>query len=209
MLKRKNNNIQETIASKNMKVVEDVVRCDWVTKDPLYKAYHDNEWGKPEFNSIHLFEMLCLGGQQAGLSWITVLKKREHYRTLFHNFNPYEVSKLDQNNIEHFLCDPGIIRNRRKLEAIVKNAKCYLKMEENGIDFSKFVWRFVDYAPIVNQWSNIQEVPTQTKASSALSNALKKRGFKFVGSTICYAFMQTCGLVNDHIIKCICYNKKY
>ncbi|KAM3966677.1 uncharacterized protein ACR2FA_012215 [Aphomia sociella] len=181
-------------------------RCQWVTNEPIYIAYHDKEWGKPEYDSLQLFEMLCLESQQAGLSWITILKKRENYRKVFYNFNPYKVSKFTQADVNNILKNNGIIRHKGKIEAIINNSKCYIDMENNSENFSDFIWKFVDNKPKVNNWLNIKDVPTKTEVSDALSAALKKRGFKFVGSTICYAFMQACGLVNDHIAGCFCYN---
>ena len=160
-------------------------RCGWVSQDPLYIEYHDNEWGVAEKNPRKLFEMICLEGQQAGLSWITVLKKRENYRSAFHQFDP-------------------VIRHRGKIQAIIGNARAFLAMEENGEPFADFVWSFVDNHPQVTTAAALAEIPTTTPASDALSKALKKRGFKFVGSTICYSFMQACGLVNDHVTGCFC-----
>ncbi|QFH69060.1 DNA-3-methyladenine glycosylase I [Atlantibacter subterranea] len=180
-------------------------RCGWVTQDPLYLAYHDNEWGIPETDGQKLFEMICLEGQQAGLSWITVLKKRENYRRCFHQFNPVAVAQMQAEDVETLLQDAGIIRHRGKIEAIINNARAFLAMEANGEPFSEFVWSFVDNTPQVTRAAAMSEIPTTTPASDALSKALKKRGFKFVGSTICYSFMQACGLVNDHITGCICH----
>ncbi|TSJ53591.1 DNA-3-methyladenine glycosylase I [Atlantibacter subterranea] len=180
-------------------------RCGWVTQDPLYLAYHDNEWGIPETDGQKLFEMICLEGQQAGLSWITVLKKREKYRRCFHQFNPVAVAQMQAEDVETLLQDAGIIRHRGKIEAIINNARAFLAMEANGEPFSEFVWSFVDNTPQVTRAAAMSEIPTTTPASDALSKALKKRGFKFVGSTICYSFMQACGLVNDHITGCICH----
>lgn len=179
-------------------------RCGWLNEDPIYIQYHDNEWGKPEYNSKKLFEMICLEGQQAGLSWITVLKKRGRYRELFHNFDPHKISIFTNTDIEKICTDSGIIRHKLKIGAIVNNAKCYIKMEKEGEDFSKFIWGFVDNKPIVNNWKVHTNIPAKTPISDALSKALKQKGFKFIGSTICYAFMQACGLVDDHINDCIC-----
>lgn len=180
-------------------------RCGWVTQDPIYLAYHDNEWGMPETDRQKLFEMICLEGQQAGLSWITVLKKRENYRQAFHHFDPETVAQMTPDDIERLLQDPGIIRHRGKVTAIIGNARALLAMEQNGEDFVQFVWSFVDGQPIINHAASLGEVPVTTPASDALSKALKKRGFKFVGSTICYSFMQACGLVNDHLTTCFCH----
>ena len=175
-------------------------RCGWVSQDPLYIAYHDNEWGVPETDSKKLFEMICLEGQQAGLSWITVLKKRENYRACFHQFDPVKVAAMQEEDVERLVQDAGIIRHRGKIQAIIGNARAYLQMEQNGEPFVDFVWSFVNHQPQVTQ-----ATPTSTSASDALSKALKKRGFKFVGTTICYSFMQACGLVNDHVVGCCCY----
>lgn len=180
-------------------------RCGWVSQDPLYIAYHDNEWGVPETDSKKLFEMICLEGQQAGLSWITVLKKRENYRACFHQFDPVKVAAMQEEDVERLVQDAGIIRHRGKIQAIIGNARAYLQMEQNGETFVDFVWSFVNHQPQVTQATTLSEIPTSTSASDALSKALKKRGFKFVGTTICYSFMQACGLVNDHVVGCCCY----
>ncbi|HCO7526860.1 DNA-3-methyladenine glycosylase I [Escherichia coli] len=180
-------------------------RCGWVSQDPLYIAYHDNEWGVPETDSKKLFEMICLEGQQAGLSWITVLKKRENYRACFHQFDPVKVAAMQEEDVERLVQDAGIIRHRGKIQAIIGNARAYLQMEQNGEPFVDFVWSFVNHQPQVTQATTLSEIPTSTSASDALSKALKKRGFKFVGTTICYSFIQACGLVNDHVVGCCCY----
>ncbi|HAW3783935.1 TPA: DNA-3-methyladenine glycosylase I [Escherichia coli] len=180
-------------------------RCGWVSQDPLYIAYHDNEWGVPETDSKKLFEMICLEGQQAGLSWITVLKKRENYRACFHQFDPVKVAAMQEEDVERLVQDAGIIRHRGKIQAIIGNTRAYLQMEQNGEPFVDFVWSFVNHQPQVTQATTLSEIPTSTSASDALSKALKKRGFKFVGTTICYSFMQACGLVNDHVVGCCCY----
>ena len=179
-------------------------RCGWVSQDPLYIEYHDNEWGVAEKNPRKLFEMICLEGQQAGLSWITVLKKRENYRSAFHQFDPVRVAAMDEEDVERLVLDAGIIRHRGKIQAIIGNARAFLAMEENGEPFADFVWSFVDNHPQVTTAAALAEIPTTTPASDALSKALKKRGFKFVGSTICYSFMKACGLVNDHVTGCFC-----
>nr|WP_318383504.1 DNA-3-methyladenine glycosylase I [uncultured Enterobacter sp.] len=180
-------------------------RCGWVSQDQLYIDYHDNEWGVPQMDGQKLFEMICLEGQQAGLSWITVLKKRENYRRCFHNFDPQKVAALQDEDIERLVQDASIIRHRGKIQAIIGNARAYLTMAENGESFSDFVWAFVDHQPKITTAATLGEIPTSTPASDALSKALKKRGFKFVGTTICYSFMQACGLVNDHITGCLCH----
>ncbi|GJL33289.1 DNA-3-methyladenine glycosylase 1 [Phytobacter ursingii] len=180
-------------------------RCGWVTQDPLYLAYHDEEWGVPQMDGKKLFEMICLEGQQAGLSWITVLKKRENYRNAFHQFDPEKVAAMGPDDVERLVLDAGIIRHRGKIEAIIGNARAWLAMEQNGEPFAPFVWSFVDNEPQITQAAALGDIPTSTPASDALSKALKKRGFKFVGTTICYSFMQACGLVNDHITDCFCH----
>lgn len=180
-------------------------RCGWVTEDPLYIAYHDKEWGIPHTDSRQLFEMLCLEGQQAGLSWITILKKRENYRRAFHQFDAQAVALMGEQEIDLLMLDSGLIRHRGKLSAIVANARALLAMEAQGEDFVRFIWRTVETQPQINHFQRGADVPAFTPASEALSKALKKRGFKFVGSTICYAFMQACGLVNDHLTDCFCH----
>jgi DNA-3-methyladenine glycosylase I len=180
-------------------------RCGWVSNDPLYQHYHDHEWGRPQRENKALFEMLCLEGQQAGLSWITVLKKRENYRAAFHQFDPQAVAQMTETDIDALMQNSGLIRHRGKLTAIVTNARAYCAMQANGEDFSRLVWSFVDDQPQINYFVGKSDVPAETAVSLALSKALKKRGFKFVGSTICYSFMQACGLVNDHITACFCH----
>jgi DNA-3-methyladenine glycosylase I len=180
-------------------------RCGWVSQDPLYIAYHDSEWGVAQRDKQKLFEMICLEGQQAGLSWITVLKKRENYREAFHHFDPVKVAAMDENDVERLVLNAGIIRHRGKIQAIIGNARAFLTMEANGEPFADFVWSFVDNHAQVTRAATLAEIPTSTPASDALSKALKKRGFKFVGTTICYSFMQACGLVNDHITGCFCH----
>lgn len=180
-------------------------RCGWVTQDPLYLAYHDEEWGVPQTDGQKLFEMICLEGQQAGLSWITVLKKRENYRHAFHHFDPQRVAAMGPDDVDRLVLDAGIIRHRGKIEAIIGNARAYLTMEQNGEPFREFVWSFVNNEPQLTTATALSELPTSTPISDALSKALKKRGFTFVGTTICYSFMQACGLVNDHVAGCICH----
>ncbi|EOC1426881.1 DNA-3-methyladenine glycosylase I [Cronobacter dublinensis] len=180
-------------------------RCGWVTQDPLYLAYHDEEWGEPQKDNHTLFEMICLEGQQAGLSWITVLKKREHYRRRFHGFDPHAVAQMGPEAVDELVLEPGIIRHRGKIEAIIANARAYLAMQAQGEDFATFVWSFVGGAPRINSPATLAQVPVTTQEAQALSKALKKRGFKFVGPTICYSFMQACGLVNDHLAGCGCH----
>ena len=181
-------------------------RCPGVGELPIYIDYHDKEWGKPQFDSQKLFEKICLEGQQAGLSWITVLKKRAAYRAAFHQFAPAKIAQMTSQDIDRCMENAGLIRHRAKLEAIVKNAKAYLAMEKCGENFSDLVWSFVNHQPIINDVPNMAAVPAQTAASQALSRALKKRGFVFVGPTTCYAFMQSMGLVDDHLNDCPCKN---
>ncbi len=176
--------------------------CSWCLATPLYREYHDNEWGRPCTNSEKLFELINLEGAQAGLSWITILNKRENYRRAFRNFKPAKVAKMTDAQLEKLVLDPGIVRHRGKIEAVRGNALAYLDMQKNGEDFADFIWSFVDYKPLQNQPKTLKDVPAKTDISDALSKALKKRGFKFTGSTICYAFMQAAGLVNDHVISC-------
>ncbi|MCH1627756.1 DNA-3-methyladenine glycosylase I [Ferdinandcohnia quinoae] len=182
-------------------------RCAWVNDDPLYIDYHDNEWGVPVYDDQKLFEYLNLEGAQAGLSWYTILKKRENYREAFDQFDPEKISTYDAKKIEELLQNEGIVRNKLKVNAVVTNAKAYFKIVEEFGSFSTYIWSFVDGKPIKNHFNAMSEVPPTTEISDKLSKDLKKRGFKFVGSTICYAFMQATGMVNDHIVSCFCYEK--
>jgi DNA-3-methyladenine glycosylase I len=177
-------------------------RCPWCGTDPLYVEYHDNEWGVPVYDDQTLFEFLILEGAQAGLSWITVLRKRENYRKAFDNFNPEKIARYTDTKKAKLLSDEGIIRNRLKIDSAVKNAKAYLAMKKNGENFSEFLWSFVGGKPIDNKHKTTRTVAAFTPASDAMSKALKQKGFNFVGSTICYAFMQATGIVNDHIQSC-------
>lgn len=183
------------------------IRCSWAGDSEIYVNYHDNEWGKPEYDSQKLFEKICLEGQQAGLSWITVLKKREAYREAFHHFDPVKVAKITEADLDQLMQNAGLIRHRAKLEAIVKNAKAYLAMQANGEDFSQFIWSFVNGKPQINDVPTLSAVPAKTSVSTAMSKALKKKGFVFVGETTCYAFMQSMGLVDDHLNSCFCKTK--
>ncbi|MCW9028817.1 MAG: DNA-3-methyladenine glycosylase I [Kangiella sp.] len=176
-------------------------RCGWVSDDPLYIEYHDIEWGVPTYDDRELFEMLCLEGAQAGLSWITVLKKREHYRKVFDNFDAEKIALYDEAKCEELLSDAGIIRNKLKVNAFIVNAQNYLRIKEEQ-SFSDYLWQFVGGEPIVNNWKSLKQVPVTTPESDAMSKQLKKDGFKFVGSTICYAFMQATGMVDDHTMAC-------
>jgi len=177
-------------------------RCQWCNGDPAYIKYHDKEWGVPVYNERKLFEMLILEGAQAGLSWITILRKRPHYRQVFERFDPARIARYDRRKINSLLQDPGIVRNRLKVEGAVKNARAWLDLKESEGSCSEFLWQFVDGEPVMNKWRNLQHVPAQTAQSEAMSRALKKRGFTFVGPTICYAFMQAVGMVNDHTTDC-------
>ncbi|WP_412501842.1 DNA-3-methyladenine glycosylase I [Shewanella chilikensis] len=183
----------------------DIVRCGWVTDDPLYQEYHDKVWGRPVYDAKELFAKLCLDGQQAGLSWLTILKKQANYERAFAGFDPQVIAGFDQTKIEELLQDPGIVRNRAKVNSIVRNAKAYLAFVEQGNDFSEFLWGFVGGVPKVNRFETLTQVPAQTTESEAMSKALKKLGFNFCGPTICYAFMQAVGMVNDHLLDCCCY----
>jgi DNA-3-methyladenine glycosylase I len=182
-------------------------RCAWVSDNPLYIDYHDNEWGVPVYDDRLLFEFLILEGMQAGLSWLTILKKRDNYRASFNHFNPKLIAKYDQHRVEELLKNTGIIRNKLKVAAIITNAKAFLELTKKTGDFSTYIWSFVDGHPINNHWKSGKQVPTKTSISDKLSMDLKKRGFKFVGSTICYAFMQAVGMVNDHTSDCFRYKK--
>ncbi|MCA1029495.1 DNA-3-methyladenine glycosylase I [Bacillus timonensis] len=180
-------------------------RC-WDTTDPLYIKYHDEEWGVPVYEDQKLFEMLILEGAQAGLSWITILKKRENYREAFDGFDAGKIATYDEKKAEELRMNPGIVRNRLKIAATIGNAKAFLKVQEEFGSFREYIWQFVGGKPIVNHWNSMEEVPVSTKESDAMSKDLKKRGFKFCGSTICYSYMQAVGMVNDHIVDCHCRN---
>jgi len=177
-------------------------RCSWCGDESLYQKYHDTEWGVPLHNERELLEFLCLEGAQAGLSWITILKKRENYRQAFDNFDAEKMARYDGVKIAELLQDRGIVRNRLKVNAFISNARCYLDMREKGETFDEFFWSFVDYKPIQNSWKSMSEVPATTQLSMTISRELKRRGFTFVGDTICYAHMQATGMVNDHTVDC-------
>lgn len=179
-----------------------ILRCPWAGEDPLYIKYHDEEWGVPVYDDRKLFEFLILEGAQAGLSWITVLRKRENYRRAFDNFDPERIAAYSPKKIADLLQNPGIIRNRLKINSAVQNARAFLKIVESGQSFNEFLWRFVDGRPIVNRFEKLSDVPAETEISRQMSKALKKHGFRFVGPTICYAFMQAVGMVNDHLVSC-------
>jgi DNA-3-methyladenine glycosylase I len=173
-------------------------RCEWAGSDPLYVAYHDEEWGVPMRDARSLFELLCLEGAQAGLAWITILRKRDGYRAAFEGFDPERMAAYDDDDRARLLGDARIVRNRAKVDAFIGNARAFLAEQ----DFAGLLWSFVDDEPIVNRWRTLAEIPAETERSKALSKALRARGFRFVGPTICYAFMQSAGLVNDHVIGC-------
>ncbi len=177
-------------------------RCPWPGTDPVYLAYHDTEWGVPGYEARALFEKLILDGFQAGLSWITILKKREAFRAAFEGFDPERVARFTESDVERLLGDAGIVRSRAKIESAIGNARAFLTIEERGAGFSPFLWDFVGGAPIQNAFDDMAEVPTETAESRAMSKALKAQGFKFCGPVICYAFMQAVGMVNDHLTGC-------
>jgi DNA-3-methyladenine glycosylase I len=181
---------------------KEVKRCSWCEGDPLYRVYHDREWGVPVHNDRKLFEMLILEGAQAGLSWITILRKREHYRKAFDNFDANKVARYDGKKIRALLKNEGIVRNRLKIAATIGNAKAFLAVQKEFGTFDAYIWQFVGGRQKTNRWKTMNEIAPTTPESDAMSRDLKKRGFKFVGSTICYAFMQACGLVNDHVTFC-------
>lgn len=182
-------------------------RCPWAGSDPLYVKYHDQEWGVPVHDDRKLFEMLILEGAQAGLSWITILKKRENYRRAFSNFDAAKIARYDAKKIKTLMQNKGIVRNRLKIESTISNAKSFLAVQKEFGSFDAYIWQFVDGKPRANRWSNHLQLPAKTAESDALSKDLKKRGFRFVGSTICYAFMQATGMVNDHLTSCFRHGK--
>jgi DNA-3-methyladenine glycosylase I len=181
----------------------EVKRCGWVNlNEPLYITYHDEEWGMPVHDDHALFERICLEGAQAGLSWLTILRKRENYRAAFDGFDPVVVAHYDDAKITELMANPGIVRNRLKINATIVNAQNFLEIQETFGSFDRYLWDFVDGKTIQNQRQSLKEIPPETEISQKISKDLKKRGFKFVGSTICYAMMQACGLVNDHTVDC-------
>jgi DNA-3-methyladenine glycosylase I len=182
-------------------------RCPWAGTDPLSVAYHDTEWGTPLHDDQKLFELLVLEGAQAGLSWLTILRRREDYREAFDHFDPRSVATYDHRKVEALLRNPRIIRNRRKVEAAVGNARAFLAVQEEFGSFDRYIWRFVKAHPLRNAWRSGEEIPASTPESIAMSRDLKRRGFGFVGPTICYAFMQAVGMVNDHIVECFRYGE--
>lgn len=182
-------------------------RCEWSGKESQMIDYHDREWGTPVHDDRTLFEFLILEGAQAGLSWSTVLKKRERYRQVFDNFDAAKIARYTEKKTAKLLADPGIIRNRLKVASAVRNAKAFLAVQEDYGSFDAFIWQFVGGKPIVNRWRSMKQIPAQTRESDTMSRELKRRGFNFVGSTICYAFMQAVGMVNDHTVDCFRYKE--
>lgn len=183
------------------------MRCEWAQGNELYEAYHDTEWGVPVHHDQKHFEFLVLEGAQAGLSWLTILKRREGYRQAFTNFDPKKVARFTPAKIAELLADPGIIRNKLKIHSAITNAKCFLEIQKEFGSFDNYIWQFVSGKPIQNRWKSIKEIPSESKESRALSSDLRKRGFKFVGPTVMYAHMQAVGLINDHVLSCFCYSK--
>ncbi|WP_342753460.1 DNA-3-methyladenine glycosylase I [Paralabilibaculum antarcticum] len=184
-----------------------ICRCKWAGEDPLYCDYHDNEWGFPLHDDLMLFEFLILEGAQAGLSWITILRKRENYRKAFDNLDPNVIVNYTQEKVDELLLNEGIIRNKLKINSAIKNAKAFLEVQKEFGSFDRYIWSFTKGKTIQNSWKDLSEVPASTPESELMSKDLKKRGFKFVGPTICYAFMQATGMVNDHTIDCFRYKK--
>ena len=182
-------------------------RCSWCENDELYTKYHDEEWGVPVFDDRKQFEFLVLESAQAGLSWLTILRKRESYRKAYDNFNPITVAKFDDRKIEELMKYEGIIRNERKIRASVNNAQRFIEVQKEFGSFSEYIWKFVDYKPIVNSWKSESEIPAKTELSEAISKDLKKRGFEFIGPVIIYSHLQATGLINDHIIDCFRYDQ--
>ena len=183
-------------------MIKNLSRCGWVTDDPIYINYHDEEWGVPIYDDSLLFEFLMLEGAQAGLSWLTILKRRENYRIHFDHFDALKIVSYDEKKVTDLISNPGIIRNKLKINSVIENAKAYLKIKEEYDSFSNYIWQFVKGKPQQNHWKHLKQVPTSTIISDKMSKDLKMRGFKFVGTTICYAFMQAVGMVNDHITDC-------
>ena len=190
---------------KDSSILEKKIRCEWTGTEPLMIAYHDQEWGVPLHDDQKLFEFLILEGMQAGLSWMTILRKRESFRTAFEGFDPQKVARYDQHKFAELMENAGIIRNRKKIEAAAQNARAFLVIQEEFGSFEAYVWQFVDGKPLVNAWKTINEIPARTMQSEIMSKELKKRGFNFVGPTICYAHMQATGMVNDHTVDCFRY----
>ncbi len=181
-------------------------RCPWCGDDPLYTKYHDEEWGVPVHDERKHFEFLVLESAQAGLSWITILRKRENYRIAYDNFDPDKVANYSEEKINELLQNSGIVRNRRKIEASINNAKMFLNIQKEFGSFDNYIWKFVNYRPVINSWESISDVPATSTLSDEVSKDLKKRGFKFLGSTIIYSHLQATGIINDHIVNCFRYN---
>ena len=179
-----------------------IIRCSWAASNPLFYVYPDEEWGVPTHNDRHLFEMLILEGAQAGLSWLTILKKRDNYRKAVDKFDPAKIARYDRAKMANLMQDEGIVRNRLKIAATVENARAFLRVKDEFDTFDRYIWQFVGGKPKVNRWQGLRQIPASTPESDAMSKDLRKRGFKFVGSTICYAYMQAVGMVNDHTIDC-------
>ena len=182
-------------------------RCPWCENNELYVKYHDEEWGVPVHDDKKHFEFLILEGVQAGLSWLTILRKRENYRKVYDDFDPAKIAKYDDEKIVRLMNNSGIIRNQRKIEASVNNAQRFIEIQEEFGSFDRYIWSFVNYKPVVNSWKHISEIPSKTELTDRISRNLKKRGFKFVGSTIIYAHLQAIGIINDHIVSCFRYNE--
>ncbi len=190
-------------------MIKTICRCPWCGVDPLYCDYHDTEWGIPLHDDTRLFEMLTLEGAQAGLSWLTILRKREGYRRAFAGFDPNKVARYDDNDVARLLADPGIVRNRLKVASTITNARAVLEIQTSHGSLDSYLWSFVDGVPIRNSWKSMSEIPASTPRSDTMSKELKRHGFRFVGSTICYAFMQATGMVNDHLADCFCYDRAH
>lgn len=189
-------------------MINEIIRCGWAgITDPLYLAYHDKEWGLPLHDDRRLFEMLILKGAQAGLSWSTILRKREAFRKAFDNFTPEKIARYTDKKIASLMSDNNIVRNRAKINAAISNAQAFLRVKNEFESFDAYIWQFVNGKPIRNKWKHLHQVPAETKESTAMSKDLKARGFRFVGPTICYAFMQAVGMVNDHIVDCFRYKE--
>jgi DNA-3-methyladenine glycosylase I len=182
-------------------------RCEWPGSDDLYIEYHDNEWGVPLHDDRKIFEMLVLGGAQAGLNWLTILKKRNNYRMAFDNFDPTKVARYRNKKVQDLLANTGIIRNERKIRSAIQNARAFLEVQAEFGSFDTYIWQFVDGRPIHNSWKSLIDLPSQTRESEAMSKDLRRRGFSFIGPTICYAHMQATGMVNDHIVSCFRYKE--
>ncbi|MGB8648731.1 MAG: DNA-3-methyladenine glycosylase I [Anaerolineae bacterium] len=188
-------------------MTDTLTRCAWSGADPLYIAYHDQEWGVPMHDDRKLFELLCLEGAQAGLSWSTILHKRKNYRKAFDRFNPRKIARYDEEKVAALLQDPGIVRNRLKVRAFIENARTFLQIQKEFGTFDAFIWQFVGGRPRANAWRTLKEIPAFTTEAEAMSKELRRRGFRFVGPTICYAFMQSAGMVNDHMVECFRYRE--